>query len=572
MLKIIKNNYISVIFIVCLTLMVTISASTTLYGDDFIYGTYLFDGFFNFLKRSYDHYVLMNGRAFVHFMLELVLFFGDRLFFVVIPLLLISVFYVFEKVFKQSGSQFRRSHYYTIALILIMTLSNKVIREGILWISGAFNYIFPVIFSGLAFYIIKKNIKSKKLIPWTLPVMFLCGQTTEQCGAMAISLVVLYIIYSYFNKKKIGANVLVPVLFLIAGYLSVILSPATSMRVGDEITTELSFFARINLIFNLAFDGIDKVSIIGCAGTLALLSFLKNKNKHYYIISTVLIIVAFVLSFFGMSALAGWIFSITTISSVFYSLYLKTEVEKNILYLSALMSVGMLVFSTTFGYRNFVPFLMVSASIISIVLSEKFYVKKSSQNYKILLMFLVAMIFFIPNFKGYINNRKIINQNLHNLENRTDGFYYNTGIDKRYAYNDFYIDSFYEEGFRKIYGLTPEDKIYLVGEEFLDLYCNETHCGKPIFMKNDTLYYPMREIIEAFGGKVSYIEDKKCSAIFINDTTLLYDNKNKLFSINDKIIDATDYVLVDNKYGDMFNSSVYMKKEAFFDIFSLELD
>ena len=87
-----------VFFLLALIPLLIVSKCTTLYGDDFIYATYFSEGFSGFIQKTINHYTQMNGRALVHFILELILIFKDKLFIIVIPLLLTLTFFIYGKI------------------------------------------------------------------------------------------------------------------------------------------------------------------------------------------------------------------------------------------------------------------------------------------------------------------------------------------------------------------------------------------------------------------------------------------------------------------------------------------
>ena len=77
------------VFVVSLILLVMLGAFTTLYSDDFVYGTYLLDGPAGFIRKNAEHYQNVNGRAFIHLVLEGILYWKDTLFRFVLPLMIL---------------------------------------------------------------------------------------------------------------------------------------------------------------------------------------------------------------------------------------------------------------------------------------------------------------------------------------------------------------------------------------------------------------------------------------------------------------------------------------------------
>ena len=244
-MKVKSEKYLSLILLIlAVAPLVIISKCTTLYGDDFIYATYFLGGFKNFLSMTYQHYVNMNGRAIVHFLLEVILIFKDGLFFIVIPLLLISVFVLYRKASAESNSSLLG--FITVCVLCTLCLSPEILRESLLWLAGAMNYIYPTTLAFTALFVQKKAVSTNKIKPTYALIMFLCGATTEQGGAMAAAVAILYILSAFLNGEKPSKSVLTLPLFIIIGYLTVILSPATSARTVQEASEEtVSFIKRM---------------------------------------------------------------------------------------------------------------------------------------------------------------------------------------------------------------------------------------------------------------------------------------------------------------------------------------
>ena len=67
-----------------------VSSLITLYADDFYYGIFLHDGWRSFWHLTAEHYLTINGRALVHFVNELMLLFGTKIFVLISPLCLLG--------------------------------------------------------------------------------------------------------------------------------------------------------------------------------------------------------------------------------------------------------------------------------------------------------------------------------------------------------------------------------------------------------------------------------------------------------------------------------------------------
>ena len=147
--------------------------------------------------------------------------------------------------------------------------------------------------------------------------MFLCGQTTEQCGVIAIFLVASDLLCAIIKREKINKQQILGFLFLILGYITLIFSPATMNRVVSETEGALSLFTRFNILFEKA---LGDISILFTLFITTIILFIKiyNQNKGISVVGTLITFVAFILALIGNYFISGVIFSIV---GVFVGLY-----------------------------------------------------------------------------------------------------------------------------------------------------------------------------------------------------------------------------------------------------------
>ena len=110
------------VFVVSLILLVMLGAFTTLYSDDFVYGTYLLDGPAGFIRKNAEHYQNVNGRAFIHLVLEGILYWKDTLFRFVLPLMILIFGEVFYGVCAKGAKNRNRTGFLALYLCGIMLL------------------------------------------------------------------------------------------------------------------------------------------------------------------------------------------------------------------------------------------------------------------------------------------------------------------------------------------------------------------------------------------------------------------------------------------------------------------
>lgn len=554
-----KNIIPYILFLLALIPVLIVSRCTTLYGDDFIYATYFSDGFSEFISKTINHYNQMNGRALVHFILELILIFKDKFFVVFIPLFLILTFYLYSKICQKE----KAIELTTISLMLLMCLSPAILREGILWMAGYMNYVLPTLLAFLSLYLLK-NDKTK---PIYLILAFICGATTEQGGAMAVSSMVIYIFASLIKKESISKKSFLLPLFAFLGYLTVVLSPATSGRTTLEATETVSLIKRFENLFYIAFskDGATWLFEL----TLLLISAkLYKREKAMSIAGFIAMAVSIVAYFYQAYIICGLAVTLAFLYIGFSLLFKGLYIEQVSIGLSGLLSAGMLLLSTTFGFRNLIPlYLTLICLSVNIFLS---YVPKDTYTKTIaaLLVFAISLICGLPTVKGYMNNRKIVNQNISAVSNEDEGFYYNVDLIPEYSYNQFITDNFYRDAYRKIYDVNEETKIFLKGKDFTDLRINGVHLEYPMYTEDKKNFFPLRDVIEAYGGELSYNIETKEIIIEINEKKVSYKRDEMKFSDG---TDAVGHTPETRKYGKMFDETNYFTSEIFLKVFDISI-
>lgn len=559
-----RKLYLKTAFFVSLFCIAAISltgAATTLYGDDFDYALYYRNGFSEFLKMTAEHYVRMNGRAVVHFILESILVFRDKLFFVVIPLLVFSVYFFADKALDVKN----RFLFFAFALSETLILPYTVLREGVFWMAGAMNYIYPTMLVFAAFYLFEKSADGERIGILTTLVLFLAGASTEQGGAAAIAALLLYTAVRIKNRKSVK-KCLIMLFIVLIGYATVVFSPATFGRAVSEISEQLTLSERLRLVYNVAL-GKDSVYIVFEAALLLLAADELKRHKKLSVFLALASVVSTILIVSGIYFVAGIILTLALVSEGFVGL-LSCNAERSALLLAGLVSVGMLVFSVSFGYRNILPCLMTFIAVSADILC-KLVSNGRKTVHALIIVFAVGIISFAPVFFGYAENRKIINENLSALGDGSSDFYYNIDLDPKYSFNQF-VSGGYRSAYRKVYNIRDGVKIYIKGSRFRDLYQNGVHCENPVYITDGEEYYPLRNVIEAEGGNVAYNKETRMTEIGVNGKNVVFDNINNIFNDNGVEINAAEYRLTDREYGNMFGSAVYFKAELFKTVFDID--
>lgn len=186
----------------CVLALALTAAATTLYGDDFIYALYFRHGFLNFIDMTRRHYEVMNGRAAVHFLLEVILIFKDKLFFIVIPILICAVFVFAARALKVDDKPL----FMAFCLCGTLVLPYTVLREGVFWMAGAMNYVYPTVMAFVSLGLLERCAEREKMNIASAVVFIFAGASTEQGGAISIGTAILYTIILALKKKVSPKN------------------------------------------------------------------------------------------------------------------------------------------------------------------------------------------------------------------------------------------------------------------------------------------------------------------------------------------------------------------------------
>lgn len=246
-----------------------------MYGDDFYYGTFLKD---NFIKKHIEHYMYINGRALVHFIVTIMLFFKTKLFMIVNPLMIIGVVTLAAKLVTNNKENYKIA--IALGLVLFSMLSINITRQSIFWLDGSFNYLFPMLLALATIHLLKKSIYTGKKY-WYLPVLsLLSGMTVEQASAITFGGVLLVLLSSkLINNRQLKFNHYLTLILALVGCLTVVLAPGTFMRAEIE-GTNISIIENIKDIVKMLFLYKD-MQVYNLLLLLSVIFTLKN-NKNLF--------------------------------------------------------------------------------------------------------------------------------------------------------------------------------------------------------------------------------------------------------------------------------------------------
>lgn len=204
-----------------------------MYSDDFRYGQAGKGDFRQIAEFMGEHYRTVNGRTLVHTFA--VLFTKHKLFFwrLVTPAALGALMVLIAKFSAKNAGDFKKGIVLSCALYLLLPVG--MLQQSIYWLAGSFNYLYPLLPILLLGMLMKRSIARGRANYWLLPLGAASGATMEQCGMIALGICVLTMLHQrVFEKKKLLPVHYFTVSAVLAGYITIFLSPATRERVAGE--------------------------------------------------------------------------------------------------------------------------------------------------------------------------------------------------------------------------------------------------------------------------------------------------------------------------------------------------
>lgn len=274
-----------------------------LMGDDFYYYTFTKSSILDFCKNHIEHYLHTNGRAIIHFLTSLFLVFNVYLWRFINPLLImVTLFFIY----KVATQQNKDNELFIIVILIFFSFGINVTSYAVYWLTGSFNYLFPVFLLFLSYYLYQKMLKnpqSKKVLYYF--ILFVSGATMEQSGLMLLGLIFLESFnHVFILKNKLNKLRVLSLIMVFLGYLTVIFSFGTFERFkysginGDlnQLINNIVFIIRlfffdktmvcihIILILSCYFwlkqkkEKFDNILCFACIGLLAIYIFITNFN------------------------------------------------------------------------------------------------------------------------------------------------------------------------------------------------------------------------------------------------------------------------------------------------------
>ena len=497
----IKNNLVYILIPIIFVSFLLININVVYFGDDYYYLTFRDLEISEYFTRLAEHYCKDNGRFIVHMLATIFLKLPMPFWQVLNSLMLTGICYFAAKILTNDNKN-NLPLLISIMFLFISFLDISITRQSTYWLTGSFNYIYPIFLLFIYWFCLTK-IDNKNFFIAAIIVGLLAAATMEQSGMMAFGLTILTLLSKFKNYKELRKNhlfnnikdilkqnnklVILSIVTLI-GLSSVILAPAQFVRIGLE-ETEQPLFNRLLTNSEFLLDNYTKSYNILPYSILfsffAILYAQKNirDKKTTIIISFSILNIIFNLvniSIFAQTTsniikiLIGFIIIFCYFIASFYinkHLYKKLLSPLTIPIILMLGSQGMMLISPVFGPRNLIFGLIMFAFTICLIASK---VDFKLKNFLTSLLVILALIANVDTANGYKQTKIIDKFNLEiltasntTLSNENSVLTLYKFPDDNYGWSMPYLSSYHEFYFKHLHQI--KNKIQWEYPEITDL-------------------------------------------------------------------------------------------------------
>lgn len=400
------------------------------FGDDYYFLSFAKCNLSQYILKLVTHYKLDNGRIIVHMLDTICLKFPIVVWSVINSLMLTGICYLVSKIASNDNSQKMRVNF-SIIFALIALLDIAVTNQSVYWITGSFNYVYPIFMLLVYWNFLNKIDFGKKYFILAIIFGFLASASVEQVGMMAFGLTLLTLfakmegINKFFNKNK---KLLVLLFVTLVGLLTVILAPSQLIRLNSN--PEIDTLERIeNNLYFITYEFTGTKAILPYVLLFNLAIFIyslteKEKNRMNIFVCIFSFINLIVNLYLIKTGTYTWltlknivIITIIFITYLFNIIWFGIKTEKNFFskpVITAILLGGsqiMMIISPIIGGRNLLAGLFMFMLLICLVIDK--IDLKATQAYIITAVLIIFGILLSLNTAGkYYENKLVEEKNI----------------------------------------------------------------------------------------------------------------------------------------------------------------
>ncbi len=292
-----KNIIIFGIIFICGLIVMSIPLNNT--PDDVVYKN-TFNSIFTFFTWAKEFRTLWGGRIIALGLCTIFLNINTKIFILanafVITILIYSIYKIINiSTEKEIGN---KGVMLFMIISLFLCIDELILGEAVIWITGAFNYLWPTTALVIAMIPFVKILNCQKIKKWEYIIYFLSGvlaSNIEQTGAVLVVFSTILLILSIIGKKKIPKAMIFNYILTIMVFITSFAVKGNNVRFEAELLRYyqdfdmLSMFDKIFLGGSLTIDHlINKSPLIILIISIAItLLSIKSKDKNRTILSII---------------------------------------------------------------------------------------------------------------------------------------------------------------------------------------------------------------------------------------------------------------------------------------------
>lgn len=250
-----KNKFLILLLIAIVVLFTYCGLQTFVINDDLPYSLFYrgperITNISQIIQNQLSDYLTINGRFFIHCVVQFVLMFGKNLFSIINALCIVTTLMFMKKIINLKSLDFKLDSIYTILFLLGMFLLLGNFKYLIYWVAGSVNYIW--LFTLLIifiYYYLKVGLKKYKILNF---ILFFVFSMVHECSFVFILFLIIadFIKILIDKKEKLDKKTILLylgyVVFAVVGGLIVLKAPGNTVRTSTaQWWYDMPFIDRI---------------------------------------------------------------------------------------------------------------------------------------------------------------------------------------------------------------------------------------------------------------------------------------------------------------------------------------
>lgn len=507
-----------VVMAVAVLLFILLLSKITAYSDDYRFGTFFDYGLLHFWDQTVSHYMESNGRLLVHFLLELTLLADTKIYMLLCPAVVVLCAYLICAVFYKQVSLLEFSAVTSLSILLLLGLPTVFLSSSILWMSGSFNFVLPLAFVLLGVFFYYRSIERKTLSFLSVFFCFIAGATTEQYGFYACIAIWGMWIMALVRKTIPLRKFWIAPLFVVIGYLTVLLAPGMWGRVDSETLGFWSFLDPQLLRMRFFDISVEYFDWNGCGIFIVLFVLLSaslvfSRQRYSRLLLIGYPVAIFLACANGIYAYySGYVFFLYLLLLGILFVSKKDTTVLGCLLLGGLGTQLILLITAVYGYRTTMPLLF------TLILLAAYFAVEIVRGRRLLWYPIVLIgvgLFscgsYLTTYRGYSAAKVVLDENIEAMKTYRDigELHLSLDVNPDYGYTPFYENDYFYYAYLEYYDVDyGKLDIYLDGLDYIPLYINGEKAGVPCYMEEDgKIYVPLADLAKSF-GRYRLNEDK----------------------------------------------------------------